>query len=242
MLKLDVAFVLELVPEELDQLKTVVIDVLRATSSIVAAMSAGVPYIVPVATVEAATRLAADFAQQGGCYLGGERNKLPPPGFDCGNSPLEYLQLSSEKPVVFTTTNGTRALNRVIDSKEILVGSFGNAAAVAQALVTSPEDILLVCSGTLGQIAAEDVLCAGLIIQEMQNRATVLLSDAARIALASYQRVAGNLTEYLLQTRSGQGLSQLGLRHDVLHAAEVNYSSVVPKFADGRIMARESRA
>lgn len=242
MLRLDVAFVLELVPEELVGLKTVVIDVLRATSTIVAAISAGVPYIVPVATVEAATELAAGYAQRDGCYLGGERNKLRPPGFDFGNSPLEYLQLPEAKPIVFTTTNGTRALKRVLDSKEILVGSLGNAGVVAEVLLNSHEDILLVCSGTLGQIAAEDVLCAGLIIQEIQNRATARLTDAARIALASYQHVAGNLEEYLLQTRSGQGLSQLGLQRDVMHAAEVNYSLSVPRFVNGRIIAASSKA
>lgn len=237
LLKLDVAFVLELAPENLTGLKTVVIDVLRATSTIVAAMSAGVPYIEPVATVEAASALAADYAKRGGCYLGGERNKLRPPGFDCGNSPLEYLELLEGKPVVFTTTNGTRALKRVVGSQTILIGSLGNAAAIAEALLSTPGEVLLVCSGTLGRIAAEDVLCAGLIIAEIQNRAAVQLTDAARIALASYRQLASNLADHLLQTTSGQGLSQLGLKADVLHAAQVNYSKIVPRYLDGRIVA-----
>lgn len=233
------AFVLELVPESLVGKQTVVIDVLRATSTIVAAMSAGVPYIVPVATVEDAEILAAEYSGRGGCYLGGERNKLRPPGFDCGNSPLEYLQLAEGKPVVFTTTNGTRALKRVQDSQSVLIGSLGNAAAIAEELLSAPDagEVLLVCSGTLGRIAAEDVLCAGLIVAEMQNRATVQLTDAARIALASYQQVAGTLADYLLQTTSGQGLSQLGLADDVLHAAQVNYSSLVPRYSEGRVLA-----
>lgn len=238
MLQLDVAFVLELVPESLAAKQTVVIDVLRATSTIVAAMSAGVPYILPVATVAEAQSLAANIATAGGCYLGGERNKLRPPGFDCGNSPLEYLRLSAGKPVVFTTTNGTRSLQQVRASQSVLIASLGNAAAVATELSDGSHvgEVLLVCSGTLGRIAAEDVLCAGLIIAEMQNRASVELTDAARIALASYQQVAGDLTNYLLQTTSGQGLSQLGLGDDVLHAAQVNYSPLVPRFVQGRIV------
>lgn len=239
MLQLDVAFVLELVPENLTGKQTVVIDVLRATSTIIAAMSAGVPYIVPVATLEEAEALAADYGRSG-CYLGGERNKLRPPGFDCGNSPLEYLQLAEEKPVVFTTTNGTRALKRVLGSQSVLIGSLGNAASIAEELISAPNagEVLLVCSGTLGRIAAEDVLCAGLIVAEMQNRAPVQLTDAARIALASYQQVADNLAEYMLETTSGQGLSQLRLADDVLHAAQVNYSSLVPRYLDGRILIR----
>lgn len=238
MLQLDVAFVLELVPENLAGKKTVVIDVLRATSTIVAAMSAGVPYIIPVATVEEARARASSYTSNGGCYLGGERNKLRPTGFDCGNSPREYFQLGEGKPVVFTTTNGTRALQRVSASQLILIGSFGNGAAVAEELASNTDGggVLLVCSGTLGGVAAEDVLCAGLIIAEMQSRAALQLTDAARIALASYQQIADNLTDYLLQTTSGQGLSQLGLAEDVLHAAQVNYSTLVPRYLDGRIL------
>lgn len=237
-MQLDVAFVLELVPENLADKQTVVIDVLRATSTIVAAMSAGVPYILPVATVEEAQVLAASLTTAGGCYLGGERNKLRPPGFDCGNSPLEYLRLDAGKPVVFTTTNGTRSLQRVRASQSVLISSLGNAGAVAAELTSSASagEVLLVCSGTLGRIAAEDVLCAGLIVAEIQNRASVELTDAARIALASYQQVAGNLSDYLLQTTSGRGLSQLGLGDDVLHAAKVNYSPLVPRYSQDRII------
>ncbi|NLW16657.1 MAG: 2-phosphosulfolactate phosphatase [Firmicutes bacterium] len=238
MLKLDVAFVLELVPEDLTGRTTVVIDVLRATSTMLAALSAGAPHIVPVATLEAAQALAAEYRVRGGCYLGGERNKLRPAGFDFGNSPLEYLQMEEAKPIIFTTTNGTRALKRVAGSRQVLIASMGNGAAVAEELVGSDagEDILLVCSGTLGRIAAEDVLCAGLIVEQVKNRAPVQLTDAARIALASYQQAAANLDQFLLETTSGQGLSKLGLKDDVLHAARVNYSPLVPRFVDGRIM------
>lgn len=241
-MRLDVAFLLELVADDGAGQQTVVIDVLRATSTIVAALAAGVPYLEPVATIDAARQLAAQYAEQGGCYLGGERNKLRPPGFDCGNSPAEYLQLALPKPVVFTTTNGTRALGSVTRSPVVLIGSFGNAAAVAEALIADARDILLVCSGTLGRLAAEDVLCAGLIAQEIKNRTSVELTDAARIALASYNQLANDLTNHLLQTTSGQGLSAIGLKADVVHAAQINYSSCVPRFQHGRITSTKPRA
>lgn len=238
MLNIDVAFVLELVPEDLAGKTTVVIDVLRATSTILAACGAGAPYIVPVTTLEEAQALAAEYADQGGCYVGGERNKLKPAGFDFGNSPREYLQLAEAKPIVFTTTNGTRALKRVATSRQVLIASMANGAAVAEKLLNSAAlDVLLVCSGTLGKIAAEDVLCAGLIISEVEKRAPAQLTDGARIALASYRQVAANLEQFFLHTTSGQGLSKLGLRDDVLHAARINHSSLVPYYADGRIRA-----
>jgi len=123
LLNIDVAFVLELVPEDLAGKTTVVIDVLRATSTILAACGAGAPYIVPVATLEEAQALAAEYANQGGCYVGGERNKLKPAGFDFGNSPRGYLLLAEGKPIVFTTTNGTRALKRVATSRQVLIAS-----------------------------------------------------------------------------------------------------------------------
>jgi len=236
LLNIDVAFVLELVPDDLTGKTTVVIDVLRATSTILAALAGGAPHIVPVATLEEAQVLAAKYGERGGCYLGGERNRLRPPGFDFGNSPREYLQLPEAKPIVFTTTNGTRALQRVASSKQILIASMANGSAVAERLLASASDVLLVCSGTLGKIAAEDVLCAGLIIAEVEKRAPVVqLTDGARIALASYRQAACNLEQFFLQTTSGQGLSQLGLKEDVLHAARSNYSSLVPSYADGYI-------
>ncbi|NLY54545.1 MAG: 2-phosphosulfolactate phosphatase [Firmicutes bacterium] len=235
MQRVDVAFMLELVPQELVGLRTVVIDVLRATSTIVAALSAGAPYVVPVETAAAARELAEQFADVGGCYLGGERHRVRLSGFDFGNSPLEYLELPAAKPIVFTTTNGTRALKRALGSEEILIASLGNGAAVAEALLAADGEVLLVCSGTRGQIAAEDVLGAGLIVEEMQNRAAIEMTDAARIALASWQQAKDALTDFLLQTSSGQGLSRLGFQQDVIHAAAVNHSDVVPCFSAGRI-------
>ena len=233
MVRVETAMVLELVPEQLQAYSSVVIDVLRATSTIVAALTAEIPYIVPVATVAEARA----YDKSGACYLGGERQRLRPEGFHFGNSPLEYLNIEQPQPLIFTTTNGTRALQRVQGSSSILVASFSNAAAVAQALLQTNAPVLLVCAGTRGKIAAEDVLCAGLLIQEMQNRATLQLSDAAQIALSSYQHAAANLTESLLQTDSGRALAQLGWQRDVLYAAQINQVPLVPYYKDGRIVA-----
>ena len=229
----DVSLLLELVPDQSMSARSVVIDVLRASTTILSALECNIPYLVPVATIPEALELSEQLGRA--CYLGGERNKLRPEGFHFGNSPLEYRQIDQALPVVYTTTNGTRALQRVSASPEVLVGSLRNAQAIALSLIKSEAPVLLVCSGTKGLIAAEDVFCAGAILAEMQSRVPIEMTDAAQVALLAYQQVADNLEAGLLATTSGQGLQQLGFAADVRYSAESNASRLVPRFAAGRL-------
>lgn len=235
MVNIDAALVLELAPEQMAGMKSVAIDVLRATSTIVAAMDAGLPTLIPVVTLEEARQLRQHYPQ-GACYLGGERNRLRPPGFDFGNSPADYAHIAEKRPIIFTTTNGTRALNRLQGSSEIYIGSLGNARALAQVLLQEPADIVLVCAGTLGRVATEDVLAAGLIIHEMQKEAELNLSDGASVALATYRALADDLEAALLATSGGRKLAEAGLKDDVLHAARANHSLSTPRFVEGCII------
>lgn len=233
----DVSFLVELVPEPPLPTCSVVIDVLRASTTILSALECNIPHLVPVATLEQAVEQAQ--ALGGACFLGGERNKLRPEGFDFGNSPLEYRSIGESLPVVYTTTNGTRALQRAGSSQQVLVGSLRNAGAVAERLLVVGAPTLLICSGTKGQIAAEDVYCAGAILAEMQSRAAIQLTDAARIACLAYQGVAADLPAALVNTVSGAGLSALGFAADVAYAAELNASRLVPRFVAGQVIAEQ---
>ncbi len=234
----DVCLTLEgLTEESLAEVNTVVIDVLRASTTILAALECNIPYLIPVGTTQEA--LSQHEQLRGECYLGGERNRLRPQGFDFGNSPLEYRRIEQPQPVVYTTTNGTRALKCVADSRRVLVGSLRNAAAVAAAACEDEHPLMLVCSGTKGRVAAEDVFCAGAIIRHMQSRVAIEMTDAAKIALFSYLQVADGLTAALLQTASGQGLCQLGLGDDVRYAAALDVSRLVPLYVGGRLVASQ---
>src|SRR5690554_4736007 len=113
-MRVDACLTLESVtPDSLANAHAVVIDVLRASTTILAALECNIPYMIPVATIEEA--LSQHQRLPGECYLGGERNRLRPQGFDFGNSPLEYRQIEQPLPVVYTTSNGTRALRKVVE-------------------------------------------------------------------------------------------------------------------------------
>jgi 2-phosphosulfolactate phosphatase len=231
----DVSFLVELVPEAPLSARCVVIDVLRASTTILSALECNIPYLLPVASLEQARQRAGELG--GACYLGGERNKLRPEGFHFGNSPLEYRQIDQAQPVVYTTTNGTRALWQASSSPEVLVGSLRNAQAVADRLLSSDQPVLLIASGTRGEIAAEDIYAAGAILAEMQTqrRVAIDMTDAARVALLAFQGVVNDLATALLATVSGQGLASLGLEADVRYAAELDASNLAPIYADGRL-------
>src|SRR5205823_10380648 len=137
----------------------VVIDVLRATTTIVHALAAGAREVVPCLEVEDARRIAAELGKA--AILGGERRGLPIPGFDVGNSPAEYTrQRVGGKTVVFTTTNGTRAMQRCKFASRVLLGAFVNFSAVCRELAVV-DHVALVCAGTDGHVTREDTLLAG---------------------------------------------------------------------------------
>src|SRR3989339_400165 len=138
----------------------VVIDVLRASTTIIHALNAGAAEIIPCGEVEQARALAADFPREE-VVLGGERGGLPIDGFDLGNSPSEYTpDRVAGRTIVFTTTNGTRAMMRCRKAGRVLIGAFVNASAVAEQLVGC-ERISLLCAGTEGEYSRDDILMAG---------------------------------------------------------------------------------
>jgi 2-phosphosulfolactate phosphatase len=154
----------------------VVIDVLRASTTIVTALAHGAAGVRPVLTVEAARALAAGFGSiaisgvGAGVLLGGERRGLRIDGFDLGNSPLEYSRARvAGRRIVITTTNGTAALDACTAASEVLIGAIVNRAAVAArardlARSRGIADIHLVCAGTDGEVTEEDLLTAGAIL------------------------------------------------------------------------------
>src|SRR3954469_23642043 len=134
----------------------VVIDVLRATTTIVHALAAGAKEVVPCLEVEEARRIATE--RGGEAVTGGERGGKQIPGFDLGNSPAEYSrERVAGKTVVFTTTNGTRAMQRCKSASRVLLGAFVNFSAVCREL-SGVEQIALVCAGTDGHVTREDTL------------------------------------------------------------------------------------
>ena len=218
----------------------VVIDVLRATSVIIHAMSEGASKVLPLASVEEVLRIAEAFPR-GSALLGGERQSGNIPGFDLGNSPREYVaEKVKEKKLILTTTNGTKAFGLVSSGKEVLVGSFLNIGAVAQRCLESGRDILIFASGDEGNFSLEDIICGGMLIDliTQKRKKSISLTDASQCAQIVYQRFKNNLLEAFRLSRHGKELISRGFEDDLAYCAQIDITSLVPIFREGVIKER----
>jgi len=210
----------------------VVIDVLRATSVIIHAMSEGALEIIPVVTVEEAFQMAKAFPR-GSVLLGGERESGNIPGFDLGNSPREYVaEKVKEKKLILATTNGTKAFHLVSSGKEIFVGSFLNIGAVAERCLESERDLLIFASGDDGSFSLEDTVSGGMLIELLARRGkkSVFLTDASQCAQILYQRFKDNLLEAFHISRHGKELISRGFEDDLVYCAQIDITNIVPEF------------
>jgi 2-phosphosulfolactate phosphatase len=212
----------------------VVIDLLRATSTICQALAAGAIDVVPFLEVdEARAAAAAERAKLGleSVVLGGERHGKLIAGFDLGNSPSEYTPAAIRgKRLFLSTTNGTRALDHARQAQRVLCGSFLNLSAVAASLEKEPRvDIL--CAGTDGVESREDILAAGAVVEKLISGNSVdwQLDARAQSALAEWQACSDDLALELRETPGGRNLLEIGMDHDLVDCAQIDTLSVVPK-------------
>ncbi len=235
-----------LVPAELShcqvaQRAVVVIDVLRASTTLISALAHGCRAIIPVEEVEEAKRIAATIGDER-VLLGGERGGVRIEGFALGNSPREYRGATvRDSTIVFTSTNGSRLFRLVQNGATVFVGALVNVGAVARAVAEEGRDVLLVCAGREGRFSAEDCYCAGMIVARLQRvmPRQVVLSDAARAALRFFSRGSSPLS-VLQKSEHGRFLAKLGFRQDIAVCAEVDAYEVVPFYAEGVIRARRA--
>ena len=215
----------------------VVIDVLRATSVMVQALSEGTKEIIPVKTVEEAFQMAKAFPPNS-TLLGGERKSKKIEGFDLGNSPQEYMaEKVRGKRLILATTNGTKAFHFVSSAAHILVGSFFNIGPTAQRCLELNKDLLIFPSGASGNFSLEDTVCGGMLIDQIikKRKKNVVLTDASHSAYILYQRFEANLLEAFQLSNHGKDLIDLGLEDDLLFCAQTDITDIVPIFQDGVI-------
>jgi 2-phosphosulfolactate phosphatase len=222
-------------PEALRGGIAVVIDLLRATTTILAALANGARCVMPCGDVETAKRIAADFPA-GSVLLGGERGGVRIDGFDLDNSPDAYsAERVAGKTIVFTTTNGTAALLRSRAADRVLVASLTNRRAVCRAIAADDRPVHVVCAGTEGHVTAEDVVAAGAIVAELETTLGHIMSpdDTALIA-KEFWAAASTSPERLLtvlrQSRGGSNLVALGFDRDIDFAAQVDSVDLVAEF------------
>ena len=236
-MKLDVLFS----PVQADELfftgkTTVVIDVLRASSTIITALANGAREMVPVGTIEFAVKVSGGIFG-GQTLLGGERNTKKIEGFALGNSPSEYTtEIVSGKSIVFYSTNGSRAIVKAKYSANLFVCSFNNLNALAKHLKKLSEDIIILCSGNNNLFSLEDSVCAGMLINELVNvNKKVELTDSSISAIALFKSFGKNIFKMLSETDHGRLLIENGFKDDLKACAELDSTEVIP-FYSGNVL------
>jgi len=221
----------------------IVIDVLRASSTIVQATENGVERIIPVAEVEDATRLLPTL-KRADTLLGGEQDGHTIDGFDLGNSPIEYTtRVVTGKTLIFCTTNGTVAITKSTAAADIAVGCFLNLTAVVDRLVeAAPDRAVVLCAGNSGTLSLEDFVCGGHMVARIHAAmgSRVTLNDGAAAAFA----LAGCMPDPETMIRAsvhGRKLAELGFEQDLEFCARMDRYAGVPVVVDGRISGDDSK-
>lgn len=209
----------------------VALDVLRATTTIVAAMENGAREIIPADGEGEAIGL---MREAGDALLAGERDSWRPEGFDLGNSPLEFTaERVRGKKIVLTTTNGTRLLRRIAGHRRVLVGALRNAAAVAGAIAAGDGNVRIFCAGRRGSECFEDNLAAGAIVSHLLEKGDYSLDGNADKVLALFLENKNEVRAAVMACEHGKRLVEKGFGEDVDFCSRLNVSSIVPVF-DGK--------
>jgi 2-phosphosulfolactate phosphatase len=216
-----------------------VIDVLRASTTIAVALANGARAVIPLDSTEEVVTRAKAF-ERSEVRLAGERQMRTIPGFDLGNSPGEFTREVVEgKTVLMTTTNGTAAIGVVQGARDLVVGSYVNFSAVLamlRAALRGGTDIAIVCAGREKQFALEDAACAGRFVHHVSRRLSdVALNDAALAAMLIDRRYSDNILRLFSASAHGRSLSEAGFGDDLTASAAVDSYPVIPLYQDRQI-------
>ena len=239
-MRIDVFFgIQQLTPADTAGRVVAVIDVLRASTTIAVALHNGARAVIPFETPDQVVERSRSL-ERSQVRLAGERKMHAVPGFDFGNSPLEYTPEAVEgKTVLMTTTNGTGSLTAVQGARDVVVASYVNLEAVLsmfRAAARGGTDISIVCAGRERQFALEDAACAGRYVRGVTKRlANVRLNDAAIACTMIDAKYRDNIRRLFDESSHGQALAEAGFAEDLAVCAKVDAYPVVPIYADRQI-------
>ena len=230
-MKIDTYFtVAEVDPATLESAVVVVIDVVRATTTLLEALANGARGVYPMASTEEAVKLAHTLGRED-TLLCGERKGSKVEGFDLGNSPREFTREAvGGKRLVMSTTNGTRALTLAHHGQRTIPCAFTNLGAVAGA-VQGADRVVVICAGREGRFSLDDALCAGHLLRRVLGDAEGELNDAARAAraLAGFRKPTRKLFE---MCDGGRALVEIGLGDDLDICAQVDRHDILAEMRD----------
>ncbi len=220
----------------------VMIDTLRASTSMTTALVNGATSIVPALTVEEATMTAAALRERGASVLlGGERGGVRIPGFDLDNSPRSFsIDRVSGATIVFTSTNGTAALRHATGAARVLIGGLVNLGAVCAAIAGDERPVHLLCAATRGDVTLDDAIVAGAFAERLTRAGRGFSSDdTARLCAMAWASIAGasgeepdrdSVARALSSGRGGRNLIRLGLHADIVDCAAMDSLNALPEF------------
>lgn len=213
----------------------VIIDVLRATSTIATALYNGAKYVIPVDSVAKCIELG----KQINCITAGERDGKIAEGLSYGNSPFEYSRdFVSNRILVLTTTNGTKLLHMALDkgAKTIITGSFVNLSSVCEFLLAQNQNIILACAAWKDKVNIEDTLFAGAVISRVKNDFSINC-DSSGIAESLFNEAGENLYEFMKNKNASHyhRLSNYGLEKDIRYCLTNDIANVLPFYEDGKL-------
>ena len=228
-----------LAPSDVAGRVVAVIDVLRASTSIAAALHNGARAVIPFETSEEAVTRSKAFERRD-VLLAGERKMLAIPGFDLGNSPREFTrEIVEGKAVLMTTTNGTPAIVNSSGARDVIVASYANYSAVLAMLRTALRggaDITIVCAGRERQFALEDAACAGRYVYNVSKRLTGIdANDAAQACTLLDRKYGDNLDRLFEASEHGRALRDAGFSEDLAACAAIDSLPVIPVYQDRQI-------
>ena len=213
----------------------VIIDVLRATSTIATALFNGAKCVIPVDSVSKCLEIGRQIES----ITAGERDGQIAEGLEYGNSPFEYPpEFISGKTLVLTTTNGTRLLHMALDkgAKQIVTGSFPNLSSVCKHLVDAKQNLMLGCAAWKDRVNIEDVLFAGAVIARIGEHFKINC-DSSHISQAIYQVAKDDLFEFMKKNDASHyhRLMNFGLEKDIRYCLTSDGANVLPVFEDGKL-------
>lgn len=217
-------------PNALRGSQAVILDILRASTTICSALHSGATAIRIAADLDDARAIRATLGAA--AVLGGERGGIRPEGFDLGNSPGDYTAAAvAGKTVVFSTTNGTKAAIASRLASRVVFGCFANLSVLASNLARDGRTVHLVCAGTDGKLSQEDALAAGAIAERLMDAGYAAANDQTLIARAAWLTVghSPSLASVLRTGAGGRNLLGIGLATDIDRCAQIDWCSLVPE-------------
>ena len=213
----------------------VIIDILRATSTIATALYNGAKCVIPVDSVSRCIELGRQIEG----ITAGERDGKVAEGLEYGNSPFEYpKEFINGKTLVLTTTNGTRLLHMALEkgAKEIITGAFSNLSAVCEHLVSLKQNVILGCAAWKDRVNMEDTLFAGAVISAVRKHFTINC-DSSRIAETLYEKAGKDLYEFMKKNDASHyhRLTGFGLEEDIRYCLSADKANVLPVYREGRL-------